>query len=91
MSDNNNAELIDFNFVPKADGEPKLVSATGWAEIPNNKGMDEAHAASLIAVSTEGARSFRMKIASPEGRSYAEDIAVKYGVTYEQLTGGENS
>ena len=36
------AELIDFNFVPKADGEPKLVSATGWAEIPNNKGMDEA-------------------------------------------------
>ena len=56
-----------------------------------NKGMDEAHAASLIAVSTEGARSFRMKIASPEGRSYAEDIAVKYGVTYEQLTGGKNS
>lgn len=36
------AELIDFNFVPKAEGEPKLVSATGWAEIPNNKGMDEA-------------------------------------------------
>lgn len=36
------AEIIDFGFNPKAEGEPKLVSATGWAEIPNNKGMDEA-------------------------------------------------
>ncbi len=52
-----------------------------------NKDMEEAKAASLIAVSTEGNRSFRMKIATPEGRSYAEDIAIKYGVTYEQLTG----
>lgn len=53
-----------------------------------NKDMEDAKAASLIAVSTEGNRSFRMKIASPEGRSYAEDIAVRYGVTYEQLVGG---
>ena len=56
-----------------------------------NKDMEEAQAASLIAVSTEGARSFRMKIASPEGRSYAEDIAVKYGVTYEQLVKTEDT
>ncbi|MCR5476050.1 MAG: DNA mismatch repair protein [Lachnospiraceae bacterium] len=48
-------------------------------------------AASLVAESKEGRRSFLMKIAPPEGRSYAEDIARKYGVTYEQLTGtGEN-
>ena len=52
-----------------------------------NKDNSDAKAASLIAVSTEGARSFKMRIASPEGRSYAEDIAVRYGVTYEQLTG----
>ena len=49
-------------------------------------------AASLVAESKEGRRSFLMKIAPPEGRSYAEDIARKYGVTYEQLTGtGENT
>ena len=27
-----------------------------------------------------------MYIAPPEGKSYAEDIAQKYGVTYELLT-----
>ncbi|MBR6381574.1 MAG: DNA mismatch repair protein [Lachnospiraceae bacterium] len=49
-------------------------------------------AASLVAESKEGRRSFLMKIAPPEGRSYAEDIARKYGVTYEQLTGtGKNT
>ncbi len=49
-------------------------------------------AASLVAESKEGRRSFLMKIAPPEGRSYAEDIARKYGVTYEQLTGtGEDT
>ncbi|MCR4586082.1 MAG: DNA mismatch repair protein [Lachnospiraceae bacterium] len=54
-----------------------------------NKGESPAKAASLLAVSTDGERSFKMKIATPEGRSYAEDIAVKYGVTYAQLTGQE--
>ncbi len=44
------------------------------------------HAASLVAVSNDHERSFRICVMPPEGRSYAEDIAEKYGVTYELLT-----
>lgn len=40
---------------------------------------------SLVAESEEGKRSFKIHIAPPEGKSYAEDIAEKYGVTYEAL------
>lgn len=36
------AELVAFDFVPNAEGEPKVTNASGWAEIPTNKGMDEA-------------------------------------------------
>lgn len=36
------AELVAFDFVPDAEGEPKVTNASGWAEIPTNKGMDEA-------------------------------------------------
>ena len=43
-------------------------------------------AASLVAVSDGGQRSFKIKVAPPEGLSYARDIAQKYGVTYEMLT-----
>ena len=43
-------------------------------------------AASLIVKSEEGKRSFKVELAPPEGMSYAEDIAKKYGVTYEMLT-----
>ena len=35
----------------------------------------------------KGVRSFRVTVAPPEGRSYARDIAEKYGVTYDMLTG----
>ena len=45
----------------------------------------KSKAASLVAKSEEGRRSFQMHIAPPEGKSYAEDIALKYGVTYEAL------
>ena len=44
---------------------------------------------SLIVKSEGGNRSFKVEIAQPEGMSYASDIARKYGVTYEMLTGGE--
>lgn len=47
----------------------------------------DSRAASLVAVSEAHERSFRVRVMAPEGRSYAEDIAVKYGVTYELLTG----
>lgn len=46
-----------------------------------------AKASSLIVKSEGGKRSFRIETAPPEGMSYARDIAEKYGVTYEMLTG----
>lgn len=47
-----------------------------------------AGVSSLIMKSDNGKRSFKVEVASPEGLSYARDIAEKYGVTYEMLTGG---
>ncbi|MCQ2534854.1 MAG: DNA mismatch repair protein [Clostridia bacterium] len=43
-------------------------------------------AASLVVKSDGGNRSFKVVVAPPEGLSYAQDIAAKYGVTYEMLT-----
>ena len=45
-------------------------------------------AVSLAAETKEGKNSFRIRIAPPEGKSFARNIAEKYGVTYELLTGG---
>jgi len=42
-------------------------------------------ASSLVALSDGGERSFKVKVAPPQGMSYAKDIAEKYGVTYEML------
>ena len=47
----------------------------------------EGKAVSLVAETKEGKHSFRVRIAPPEGQSFARDIAEKYGVTYESLTG----
>ena len=49
----------------------------------------EKKASSLIVKSDGGKRSFKLAIAPPEGSSYAADIAKKYGVTYEMLTGNK--
>ena len=43
-------------------------------------------AVSLVAETRDGQNSFRVRIAPPEGKSFAHEIAVKYGVTYEALT-----
>ena len=51
-----------------------------------NEASDGAKAASLIVVSKNGERSFKVEAAPPEGFSYARDIAEKYGVTFEMLT-----
>ena len=50
-----------------------------------NKEAGESKAASLITETKEGRRSYRIRVAPPEGLSYAQDIAEKYGVTYEML------
>ena len=51
-----------------------------------NRTALKGKAASLLAWSQDGVRSFHVRVAPPEGRSYARDIAEKYGVTYEMLT-----
>ena len=43
--------------------------------------------ASIVMQSIDGQRSFKVTEMPPEGMSYAHDIASKYGVTYEMLTG----
>lgn len=50
-----------------------------------NGAGDGAKVSSLIVKSDGGKRSFKVEVASPEGMSYAKDIAEKYGVTYEML------
>lgn len=51
-----------------------------------NKMGGSGKAVSLIVEAEGGKRSYRVKVAPPEGMSYARDIAEKYGVTYELLT-----
>ncbi len=51
----------------------------------------EGKAVSLVAETKEGRHSFRVMVAPPEGQSFARDIAEKYGVTYERLTGATPS
>lgn len=40
---------------------------------------------SIVTGVENGSRSFKVFIAPPQGVSYARDIAVKYGVTFEQI------
>ena len=51
----------------------------------NGEVKGDSKASSMIVVSEGGVRSFKVKVAKPVGQSYAMDIAIKYGVTYEQL------
>ena len=44
-----------------------------------------AKAVSLVMRTDGSERSFHVEIAPPEGSSFASDIAIKYGITYEQL------
>lgn len=50
-----------------------------------NRSCDSVKAVSLVVKADGGNRSFKVEIAPPEGMSYADDIARKYGVTYEML------
>ncbi len=46
----------------------------------------EFNVSSIVMAIEEGKRSYKVVEKAPEGSSYARDIAVKYGVTYEMLT-----
>lgn len=50
-----------------------------------NRSCSSVKAVSLVVKADRGNRSFKVEIAPPEGMSYADDIARKYGVTYEML------
>ena len=52
----------------------------------NAEGNGDSLTASLVAETEDGRRSYKIRPGKPRGRSYAEDIARKYGVTYQQLT-----
>lgn len=49
------------------------------------KSKTNSKAASLVVEAKEGERTYKVKLSPPEGNSYANDIANKYGVTYQQL------
>ena len=47
----------------------------------------EGRAVSLVAETADGRNSFKVRVAPPQGKSFARGIAEKYGVTYESLVG----
>lgn len=51
----------------------------------NSEAEGKSRVESLVTGVENGARSFKVSIAPPQGVSYARDIAVKYGVTFEQI------
>jgi DNA mismatch repair ATPase MutS len=58
-------------------------------DVLNREAGGENGIASLVAETEDGTRSYRVRVAPPQGLSYARDIAEKYGVTYEQLAQGK--
>ena len=56
-----------------------------------NEAGRTGRAVSLVAETKDGKNSFRVRIAPPEGKSFAREIAVKYGVTYDALVSGSKS
>ena len=58
-------------------------------EMNDGREAGDGKAYSLV-VHNEGAkRSYKIEIAPPVGKSYASDIAKKYGVTYDMLVNTE--
>ena len=54
-----------------------------------NEGRADGKVYSLIVHNEGSQRSYKIEIAPPAGRSYASDIAEKYGVTYDMLVNKE--
>ncbi|MBR0520979.1 MAG: hypothetical protein IJJ95_06565, partial [Spirochaetales bacterium] len=63
----------------------KLASDFGEINAEGAKEGSSSKAAYLVVLSDGGERSFKVKVAPPQGMSYARDIAQKYGVTYDML------
>lgn len=55
-------------------------------DIINTQIEGDSAVASLITGIHDGQRSYKVYLAPPEGVSYAQDIAKKYGVTFNQLS-----
>ena len=54
-------------------------------DVINNESVGTSRVESLVTGVENGNRSFKVFIAPPQGVSYARDIALKYGVTFEQI------
>lgn len=48
-------------------------------------------AISLVMGMNGGERSYKVQISEPQGKSFAHDIAYKYGITFEQLKNAEHN
>ncbi len=51
----------------------------------NTEVCGDSKVESMVTGALDGHRSFKISIAPPQGVSYARDIAVKYGVTFERI------
>ena len=69
-----------------ADKSVRTIYNTHMHKLAFDADSEGEGVSSLIVKSENGKRSFKVEVASPEGMSYAKDIAEKYGVTYEMLT-----
>ena len=67
----------------------RTIYNTHMHKLAQNAG--ELNVSSLVMASEEGKRSYKAVEKAPEGSSYARDIAAKYGVTYEMLTGEQET
>jgi hypothetical protein len=55
-----------------------------------NKWNGESKCVSLIMEIVNNENTFKVKRSEPDSCSYAMNIARKYGITYEQMTGKES-
>lgn len=52
-----------------------------------SKAADSGYGAvSVVMENKNGKRSFKISYKKPDGKSYAHEIAYKYGITFEQLS-----
>ena len=57
-----------------------------YSDTINNEVTGDSMVVSLVTGLIEGRRSYKVQPGIPLGKSYARDIALKYGVSFEQIT-----